>query len=145
MIIEEILGNLHELPRDAYAGRHQERVVLPAPLLVKRIQRVTTDHGKELGIRLPSGSGPSDELRGRSSFTVDFIAESGPATVVHTRVSGMDPYDMSGIALAESALCLALDDNPPSAGRVTTAQAMGTALTARLERAGVRFEVVAPA
>lgn len=57
MIIEEILGNLHELPRDAYAGRHQERVVLPGSLLVKRIQRVTTDHGKELGIRLPSGSG----------------------------------------------------------------------------------------
>jgi urease accessory protein len=57
MIIEDILGNLHELPRDAYAGRHQERVVLPGSLLVKRIQRVTTDHGKELAIRLPSGSG----------------------------------------------------------------------------------------
>lgn len=91
--------------------------------------------------RLPSGAGPSDEVRGRSTFTVDFVAESGP-TVVHTRVSGMDPYDLSGIALAESALCLALDDNPPTAGQVTTAQAMGTALTARLERAGVRFEVV---
>ena len=30
----------------------------------------------------------------------------------------------------------------PTAGQVTTAHAMGTALTARLERAGVRFEVV---
>jgi urease accessory protein len=57
MIIEKILGNLHELPRDAYADRHKERVVLPSALLVKRIQRVTTDHGNELGIRLPSGSG----------------------------------------------------------------------------------------
>lgn len=91
--------------------------------------------------RLPSGAGPSDEVRGRSTFTVDFVAESGP-DVVHTRVSGMDPYDLSGIALAESALCLALDENPPTSGQVTTAQAMGTALTARLERAGVRFEVV---
>ena len=32
-------------------------MVLPSALLVKRIQRVTTDHGKELGIRLPTGSG----------------------------------------------------------------------------------------
>jgi urease accessory protein len=54
MIIEKILGNLHELPD--YADRHKEKVVLPSALLVKRIQRVTTDHGKELGIRLPSGS-----------------------------------------------------------------------------------------
>lgn len=91
--------------------------------------------------RLPSGAGPSDEVRGRSSFTVDFVAEAG-TSVTHTRVSGMDPYDLSGIALAESALCLALDDNPPTAGQVTTAQAMGTALTARLERVGVRFEVI---
>jgi len=57
MIIEKILGNLHELPDPrAYADRHKEKVVLPSALLVKRIQRVTTDHGKELGIRLPSGS-----------------------------------------------------------------------------------------
>ncbi|WP_314324229.1 urease accessory protein UreE [Paenarthrobacter ilicis] len=56
MIIEKILGNLHQEP-GAYAGHHKEKVVLPSSLLVKRIQRVTTDHGKELGIRLPSGSG----------------------------------------------------------------------------------------
>lgn len=59
MIIEKILGNLHELPQAEaaqYAGLHQEKVVLPSAQLVKRIQRVTTDHGKELGIRLPSGS-----------------------------------------------------------------------------------------
>ena len=41
----------------ACAGLHQEKVVLPSAELVKRIQRVTTDHGRELGIRLPSGSG----------------------------------------------------------------------------------------
>ena len=38
--------------------------------------------------------------------------------------------------LAESALCLAFDDNPPTAGQVTTAQAMGDALIARLSGAG---------
>jgi urease accessory protein len=60
MIIEKVLGNLHDLPQTdlaAYARLHQERVVLPSAQLVKRIQRATTDHGKEIGIRLPSGSG----------------------------------------------------------------------------------------
>ena len=60
MIIEKVLGNLHELPTAdlaAYTGLHREKVVLPSAQLVKRIQRVTTDHGKEIGIRLPSGSG----------------------------------------------------------------------------------------
>ena len=59
MIIEKVLGNTHDLPPgpDPYFGLHREKVVLPSAQLVKRIQRVTTDHGKELGIRLPSGSG----------------------------------------------------------------------------------------
>jgi urease accessory protein len=60
MIIEKVLGNLHDLPQTdlaAYARLHQEKVVLPSAQLVKRIQRATTDHGKEIGIRLPSGSG----------------------------------------------------------------------------------------
>ena len=39
--------------------------------------------------------------------------------------------------LAESALCLAHDDLPPTAGQVTTAVAMGDALLERLERAGL--------
>ena len=59
MIIEKVLGNTHDLPpgSDPYAGLHREKVVLPSAQLVKRVQRVTTDHGKELGIRLSSGSG----------------------------------------------------------------------------------------
>jgi urease accessory protein len=58
VIIEKVLGNLHELPPDSgqYAGLHREKVILPSAELVKRIQRVTTDHGKEIGIRLPAGS-----------------------------------------------------------------------------------------
>ena len=45
--------------------------------------------------------------------------------------------------ISESALCLAFDDNPPTAGQVTTAQAMGDHLIARLQAAGMRFEVIA--
>ncbi|MDQ1056725.1 urease accessory protein [Arthrobacter globiformis] len=56
MIIEKVLGNLHEQPAESYIGVHREKVVLPSAQLVKRIQRVTTDHGNEIGIRLPAGS-----------------------------------------------------------------------------------------
>jgi short subunit dehydrogenase-like uncharacterized protein len=44
--------------------------------------------------------------------------------------------------LAESALCLAFDDNPPTAGQVTTAAAMGDRLLDRLRRAGLTFTVI---
>ena len=45
---------------------------------------------------------------------------------VHTRVSGGDPgYTETAKMLAESALCLAFDDNPPTAGQVTTAHGDG--------------------
>ena len=62
---------------------------------------------------------------------------------MHTRVSGGDPgYDETAKMLAESALCLAFDDNPQTSGQVTTAQAMGENLLARLQKAGIRFEEV---
>jgi saccharopine dehydrogenase (NAD+, L-glutamate forming) len=92
--------------------------------------------------RVKQGEGPDAAKRERSWFTVDFVAESEGRTL-HTRVSGGDPgYGETAKMLAESALCLALDDNPPSAGCVTTAEAMGDALLARLRAAGMGFEVV---
>lgn len=60
-----------------------------------------------------------------------------------TEVRGGDPgYDETATMLAQSALCLALDDNPTTAGQVTTVQAMGDALLARLQAAGLKFRVV---
>jgi short subunit dehydrogenase-like uncharacterized protein len=92
--------------------------------------------------RVAQGDGPDESRRARSWFTVDFVG-TGSGRRVHTRVSGGDPgYDETAKMLAESALCLAFDDNPETAGQVTTAQAMGDALTGRLIRAGIRFEVV---
>ena len=41
--------------------------------------------------------------------------------------------------LAESALCLAHDDLPDRAGQLTPAVAMGDALIARLQAAGIGF------
>jgi short subunit dehydrogenase-like uncharacterized protein len=91
--------------------------------------------------RVPPGEGPSEERRARSHFTMRFIAEAGGRTV-RTSVSGGDPgYDETAKMLAESALCLAFDDNPTTAGQVTTAVAMGDRLVGRLQKAGLRFEV----
>lgn len=91
---------------------------------------------------LAPGRGPSPERRARSWFSVRFTGTSGGEHVT-TEVSGGDPgYDETAKMLAESALCLAFDDNPPSAGQVTTAQAMGDALTERLRAAGLKFEIL---
>ena len=92
--------------------------------------------------RKPAGGGPDEARRARSWFRVDFIGEAG-GRQVHTRVSGGDPgYDETAKMLAESAMCLALDDNPAVAGQVTTAQAMGDRLLDRLRAAGMSFEVL---
>ncbi|HEX5088363.1 MAG TPA: saccharopine dehydrogenase NADP-binding domain-containing protein [Nocardioides sp.] len=90
--------------------------------------------------RIKQGEGPSPARRAKSWFSVDFVGE-GDGRTVHTKVSGGDPgYDETAKMLAESALCLAFDDNPRTAGCVTTAQAMGDNLMARLVAAGIRFE-----
>ena len=62
--------------------------------------------------RIKQGEGPDEARRAKSWFTVDFVGE-GDARTVHTRVSGGDPgYGETAKMLAESALCLAFDDNP---------------------------------
>ncbi len=92
--------------------------------------------------RIQPGEGPDESRRARSWFTVDLVGEAGGQTV-HTRVSGGDPgYGETAVMLAESALCLALDDNPAVAGQVTTAVAMGDRLLGRLQAAGVAFEQI---
>ena len=89
----------------------------------------------------PAGDGPDSERREHSWFSVDFVGEAGGETV-RTRVSGGDPgYTETAMMLAESGLCLAFDDNPEVAGQVTTAQAMGGNLLARVQAGGLKFEV----
>jgi short subunit dehydrogenase-like uncharacterized protein len=90
--------------------------------------------------RLKPGDGPTPEQRSKSWFNVHFIGEGGGERV-QTEVSGGDPgYGETSKMLAESAICLAADDLPETAGQVTTAMAMGDALTARLQRAEIKFE-----
>jgi short subunit dehydrogenase-like uncharacterized protein len=92
--------------------------------------------------RLKPGEGPSAEQRAKSWFNVRFEGEGGGRTVA-AEVSGGDPgYSETAKMLSESAMCLARDELPVTAGQVTTAVAMGDALIARLERAGIVFRVV---
>ncbi|MBN0048615.1 saccharopine dehydrogenase NADP-binding domain-containing protein [Streptomyces actuosus] len=96
-----------------------------------------------LSDRLKPGEGPDAEKRARSRFAVRFVGEGGGRRVL-TEVSGGDPgYGETAKMLAESALCLAFDDLPPTAGQVTTAVAMGGVLIERLRAAGIRFRVAA--
>ncbi|MFG3546251.1 saccharopine dehydrogenase family protein [Streptomyces sp. NPDC047725] len=96
-----------------------------------------------LSALLKPGEGPSPQKRARSWFRVRFVGEGGGHRVF-TEVSGGDPgYDETAKMFAEAALSLALDDLPPTAGQVTTAVAMGDALTERLRSAGITFRVAA--
>jgi short subunit dehydrogenase-like uncharacterized protein len=88
------------------------------------------------------GEGPTPEQRAKAWFRVRFAGEGGGKRVL-TEVSGGDPgYGETSKMLAESALCLAHDELPETAGQVTTAVAMGDALIDRLTSAGITFRVL---
>lgn len=92
--------------------------------------------------RIAPGEGPSAERRAKSRFSVRFVGEGGGQRVV-TEVAGGDPgYGETAKMLCESALCLAEDALPETAGQVTTAVAMGSALRERLQRQGIAFAVL---
>lgn len=94
-----------------------------------------------LSTKLAPGEGPSEQRRSRSWFSVRFVGTGGGLTV-RTEVAGGDPgYGETAKMFAESALCLAFDALPATAGQVTTAVAMGEPLTKRLQRAGITFRV----
>ncbi len=98
---------------------------------------------RDLILKLKSpGEGPDQATRERSWFNVTFLGEGGGKRV-RTEVTGGDPgYGETSKMLAESGLCLAFDDLPERSGQLTTADAMGDALLARLQRAGISFQVV---
>ncbi|MBP2077607.1 urease accessory protein UreE [Oceanobacillus polygoni] len=65
MIIEKIVGNINEMDQEEVNKLHKEKVYLESAHLVKRIQRVETDHGREVGIRLKE---PRDLVAGDVLF-----------------------------------------------------------------------------
>jgi short subunit dehydrogenase-like uncharacterized protein len=91
-----------------------------------------------------SGEGPTAEQRAANWFKITFLGKSDSKEVV-TRVSGGDAgYSETAKMVAESALCLVEDRDrlPERTGVLTPAMAMGEVLIERLQRAGIRFEVL---
>ena len=100
-----------------------------------------------LSPRLPApGEGPSKEAREAGYFDIRFLARhpSDETRNLRGRVTGdRDPgYGSTSKMLAESAVCLALDDLPSRPGILTPAAAMGEALLLRLQKnAGLSFSI----
>lgn len=97
--------------------------------------------------RSSAGQGPSREQMAEGWFQVTFVARGGDREVI-TRVSGGDPgYGETSKMASEAALCLALDRDrlPDRAGVLTPAVALGEPLIERLQKAGMRFEILAGA
>ncbi|MFJ7727559.1 urease accessory protein UreE [Neobacillus sp. NPDC097160] len=79
MLIERIEANIENIEKEEIIRRHIEKVYLDSDHLVKRIQRVTTDHGREIGIRLKD---PRDLVAGdvlymdeKNMIVVDVVAD----------------------------------------------------------------------
>ncbi|HEY7043991.1 MAG TPA: saccharopine dehydrogenase NADP-binding domain-containing protein [Nocardioidaceae bacterium] len=126
----------------AVVRRLRTAVVVPAAL-GGMVALAQIPPGRDLLLRRrQAGDDPSAARRARSWFKVRFEGAGGDRRV-STEVSGGDPgYDETARMLAQSALCLAFDDLPDTAGQVTTVQAMGDALLRRLRDDGMRFEVI---
>lgn len=68
MIIEQIVANIENLSPEVIGKVHTEKVYMESSDLVKRIQRITSDHGTEIGIRLRE---PKDLVDGDILFMND--------------------------------------------------------------------------
>jgi short subunit dehydrogenase-like uncharacterized protein len=90
------------------------------------------------------GEGPSKEQRETGFFDLRQFGELPDGSIIRTRITGdRDPgYGSTSKMLAESGVCLAMDQLASSGGVLTPAAAMGEALLARLQaNAGLSFEV----
>lgn len=79
MIVERIEANIESMEKEEIIRRHIEKVYLESAHLMKRIQRVKTDHGREIGIRLKE---PRDLAAGdvlymddRNMIVIDVVAD----------------------------------------------------------------------
>lgn len=79
MLIERVETNIEHMEKEEIIRRHIEKVYLESDHLVKRIQRVTSDHGREIGIRLKD---PRDLVAGdvlymddKNMIVIDVVAD----------------------------------------------------------------------
>ncbi len=90
------------------------------------------------------GTGPDAAAREKGFFNLEQIGRLADGRRIRSRITGdRDPgYGSTSKMLAESAVCLALDDLDSGAGILTPASAMAAPLLKRLrENAGLSFEI----
>jgi len=148
---QHVLRSARALPRygPAFSYGHYvvagslERAVALAAGAGGLVALAQIEPARELLRRIKTpGEGPSPEQRAGSHFRVRFAARTNGERLL-AEVCGGDPgYGETSKMLAESALCLARDELEDRAGQLTTAVAMGPALIARLQRAGISFRVL---
>jgi urease accessory protein len=87
MLIERIETNIENMEKEEIFQRHIEKVYLESDHLVKRVQRVTTDHGREIGIRLKEArdlvAGDVLYLDEKNMIIIDVVADD--LIVIHPR------------------------------------------------------------
>jgi short subunit dehydrogenase-like uncharacterized protein len=91
------------------------------------------------------GAGPKAEQLAAGSFTMEVLGTCAGQHIKARVSTDRDPlYAATASMLAESALCLAQDSGalPVAGGSWTPGSALGAPLVERLNRAGVRFELV---
>ena len=91
------------------------------------------------------GEGPSPKAREKGFFNLVLAGKTNAGETIRVRVTGdRDPgYGSTCKMIAESAVCLAVDDLDVDGGFWTPASAMGGRLLKRLRKnAGVQFEVL---
>ena len=88
-----------------------------------------------------SGEGPSKKTRIKGYYNLRFYLTADKMTYVSKVLGDMDPgYGSTSKMLAESAICLALDEIPDTYGILTPSVALGDSLLKRLEEnAGLTF------
>ena len=88
-----------------------------------------------------SGEGPSKKTRINGYYNLRFYLTLDKMTYVSKVLGDMDPgYGSTSKMLAESAICLALDEIPDTYGILTPSVALGDSLLKRLEEnAGLTF------
>lgn len=114
-------------------------VIKPALLVLGPVSRWTARR-----ILPRPGQGPSAEARARGFFRTQLVGRvDGVDAPVVVRLScDLDPgYGATALMLREAALSLAFDDLGDEGGVLTPAAAFGEHLVARLQRAGLRFDV----
>jgi saccharopine dehydrogenase (NAD+, L-glutamate forming) len=97
---------------------------------------------RQLGKRIPPGTGPDAQQRTKNWFRIEFVGRAA-GQEVRTAISGGDPgYGETAKMLSELAFALLRDDVPTRSGQLTPVAAAGDALLERLPAAGIKLEVV---